>query len=61
MENSHFKEYTNIRRNLQGVLKVAEILHLRTEEQITKLCKGQEDNEEHDGKASQIFGTTSKC
>lgn len=43
---------------LQGVLEVAEVLHLCTKEEITQLCEGQKDDEEHDSKASQVLGTT---
>lgn len=37
--------------------EAAEVPYLRSEEQVAELGKGEEHNEEHDGKASNIFGT----
>ena len=46
--------------DLQGVLKVAEVLDLGSEEQVAELSESEEDDEEHDGKASQILGTSAQ-
>ena len=49
-----------IKPYLQRILEIAEVLHLGSEEQVTKLGEGQEDDEEHNGKTSQILGTLSE-
>lgn len=45
---------------LQRVAEIAEILDLGSEQQISKLGESQEDDEKHDCKSEQIFGTTTK-
>lgn len=45
---------------LQGVAEIAEILDLGSKQEISKLGESQEDDEEHDRKSKQIFGTTTK-
>ena len=49
-----------IKPYLQRILEVAEIFHLGSEEQVTELGEGQEDDEEHHGEARQILGTLSE-
>ena len=39
----------------------AERLNLCPKEQISKLSIGEEHDEEHDGKAQDIFSTSSQC
>jgi len=41
----------------QGVLEVREVLDLCSEEQVSKLGEGEEDDEEHDGETRQVLGT----
>ena len=36
--------------------KAAEVLHLSSEDEVAELRERQEDDEEHDGEASQILG-----
>ena len=43
--------------DLQGVLKVAEVLDLCSKQQVAKLGEGQEDDEEHHSKSGQVLGT----
>ena len=42
--------------NLQGVLEVAEVLHLGSKQQVAELGEGQEDDEEHHSKPGQVLG-----
>ena len=36
--------------------KAAEVLHLSSEDEVAELRERQEDDEEHDGEASQVLG-----
>jgi hypothetical protein len=45
---------------LHAVLERAEVTDLCTENEVSKLCVRKEDDEEHDSKSSNIFGTLSK-
>ena len=42
--------------DLHGCIEAAEVLDLRAEDEIAELRERQEDDEEHDGEASQILG-----
>ena len=44
-------------QNLHGVLKCAEVANLCAEHKVTQLRIRQKDDEEHDGKTTNIFGT----
>ena len=45
---------------LHGCIEAAEVLDLSSKDEISKLSKGQEDNEEHHCKTSQVLGTASQ-
>jgi len=47
--------------SLHRIGKCAETIDLCAEYQIAKLSISQKDNEEHDGKASHILGTSAQC
>ena len=42
---------------LHAITKFTEVTNLCTEDQVAKLSICKEDDEEHDGKTSNIFGT----
>lgn len=46
---------------LHALDKRAERFNLRPKEQISKLSVGEEHDEEHDGKAQDIFSTSTQC
>jgi len=46
---------------LHGRREAGEVGHLRAEDEVTELGEGEEDDEEHDGEAGEIFGASSKC
>ena len=41
---------------LHGVLEGAEVPNLSTKDQVTQLRVGKKDDEEHDSKATNVFG-----
>ncbi len=41
--------------------EAVEVLHLSAEQQVSELSEGKEDDEEHDGKASEVLGTARQC
>lgn len=41
--------------------KSAEVFHLCSKKQVTKLGISKENNEEHDGKAQYVLGTAGQC
>ena len=44
-------------KNLQSILKAAEVFDLGAEEQVSQLSEGQEDDDEHDKEACQVLST----
>lgn len=42
--------------HLHAVLEGAEVAHLRSEDEVSKLGVREEDDEEHDSESSDIFG-----
>lgn len=46
---------------LHSIIKAAEVLDLSSKDEVSKLCKGQEDDEEHDCESSQVLSTSSQC
>lgn len=38
----------------------AKVFHLGSKKQVAELCIGEENNEEHDGEAQDVFGTASQ-
>lgn len=44
--------------HLHAVHDAAEVLDLSTEDEVPELGVGKEDDEEHDGEATDVFGTT---
>ena len=45
---------------LHAVLEGAEVTDLGSENEVTKLCVREEDDEEHDGKTSYVFGALNR-
>ncbi len=43
-----------------SIVKAAEVTNLSTEDEVAKLSEGQEDDEKHDSKTSQILSTASQ-
>lgn len=46
---------------LHALDKGAERFNLCPKQQVSKLSIGEENNEEHDGKAQDVFSTTAQC
>lgn len=46
---------------LHALDKGAERFNLRPKQQVSKLSVGEENDEEHDGKAQDVFSTTAQC
>ena len=44
--------------NLHSIVKTWEVFNLSAKDKVTKLGKGQEDDEEHNSKTCQILCTT---
>ena len=49
-----------VKVNLHSIVEAWEVFHLGAEDEVSKLSKGQEDDEEHYSKSCQILCTTSQ-
>lgn len=47
--------------HLHAFNKGTEVFHLCPKKKVTQLGVGKEDNEEHNGKAQDVLGTTCQC
>lgn len=47
--------------HLHAFNKGTEVFHLCPKKKVTQLGIGEEDNEEHNGKAQDVLGTTCQC
>lgn len=47
----------SLENSIHAVLETGKLFNLRPKDQVAELSVGKENDEEHDGKSSDVFGT----